>query len=177
MCHSATAWVHCWWPGQLGQTIEIGQSQRTENHWKSVLLSLTWFTCVCPFQTMVSGSSLFTKDHQRLCERGERGQLIWLLCGANQDPEQPQLGRTAAPALPPHLVLSSLDHTVTMKKTHRYAANPLLYSKALFPVYTTPPVQAPKVPFLASRGLFPASKDLCQVSKDLCPAFRALYPA
>lgn len=177
MCHTATAWVHCWWRGQLGQTIEIGQSQRTENHWKSVLLSLTWFTCVCPFQTMVSGLSLYRKDHQRLCEEGERRQLTWLLCDANQDPEQPPLGRIVAPALPPRLALSSLDHTVTTKKTHRYAANPLLYSKALFPVFTTPPVQAPKVAFPAFRSLFRASKDHCQVSRDLCPASRALYPA
>lgn len=134
MCHAATAWVH---QGQLGQTIGIGQSQRTENHWKSVLLSLTWFICVCPFLTMVSGSSLYRKDHQRLCEPREGRLLIWLLCGDNQDPEQPQLGRIVAPALPPHLALSSLDRTVTKKKIHHYAANPLLYSKALYPVCKT----------------------------------------
>lgn len=176
MCHTATAWVHCWWPGQLGQTIEIGQSQRTEKHWKSVLLSLTWFTCVCPFQMMVSGSSLYRKDHQRLCEQGERRQLTWLLCGANQDPEQHQLDRIVAPALPLRLALCSLDHTVITKMTHHYADNPLLYSKAPFPVFPTPPVQAPRVHFLASRSLFHASKDHCQVSEDLCPASGALYP-
>lgn len=32
MCHTATAWVHCWKSGQLGQTIETGQSQRTETN-------------------------------------------------------------------------------------------------------------------------------------------------
>ncbi|XP_038131869.1 uncharacterized protein LOC119777148, partial [Cyprinodon tularosa] len=34
VCHPATAWAHCWRPGQLGQTIKTGQSQRTETHWK-----------------------------------------------------------------------------------------------------------------------------------------------
>lgn len=33
VCHVAAAWVHCWGPGQVGQTITSGQSQRTEIHW------------------------------------------------------------------------------------------------------------------------------------------------
>lgn len=30
VCHTATACMDCWWPGQVGQTIKIGQSQRTK---------------------------------------------------------------------------------------------------------------------------------------------------
>lgn len=161
--------VHCWWSEQLEQTIVIGESETTENLWKSVLLSLTWFTCVCPFQMMVLGLNLCKKDQQKLCKVGERRQFKWLLCGVNQSQEQPPLDRIVVPAHPLLLVLSSLDPTATRKKTLHFVANPLHSSKALFQPCTTLTVQTPKVHCLVSRVLSHACRDLYLACRFLCP--------